>query len=226
MEKHINLSKLFEFSDEWDISFDDVNDCLIIDNLYKNAQEINSWLKNQDYPLWKYIDPEYTDNTKEYLDCRLSVAWPYDHSIENMSRVLELCEKYFGRDKEDLDFLFRLFEFNCFKSLKKFANSKQHFPHLDDAFGIPDEWSTLNMITFLDQNGNGGTNIYDYNFPDNTEHENLLFDLSEEHKVSKKIDYKFNRSVLFRGNKWHGCFIDDYEHYTKNWRYSQVYFIK
>jgi len=224
MEKPINLSKLFEFSDEWEISFDEENDCLIIDSLYKYPTEIYSWLKSQDYPLWKYIEPENTRNTKDYFDCRLCVNWPYDFGPENITDIENICYKYFQRSEASI--LNPFFEFNCFKSLKNFPNSKQHFPHLDDVFGVPDEKSILNMVVFMDENGNGGTNIYDYDFPDNVEHENVLFDISKKHKIVKKIDHKFNRAVIFRGNKWHGAFIDDYDHYTKNWRYSQVYFIE
>ena len=224
MEKYIDLAGLFEFSDEWDISFDEENECVVIDNIYKNPLEILSWLKSQDYPLWKYVDPEKTRNTKEYLDCRLNHAWPYNYGEEDMVAIENVCKKYLGRQK--IDVLNRAFEFNCFKDLEKKSNTEQHFPHLDDDQKIPDEWSTINMITYMDQGGNGGTNIYDYDFPDNIEHENLFFKLEKKHKIVKSLEHKFNRAVLFRGNKWHGAFIEDYEHYMKNWRYSQVYFIK
>lgn len=224
MENYIDLAGLFEFSDEWDISFDKKNECVVIDNIYKNPLEILSWLKSQDYPLWKYINNKNTRNTIDYLDCRLNHRWQYNYDDENMVDIENVCKKYFGRER--INILNNCFEFNCFKPLKNTPNTKQHFPHTDDELNIPDEWAMINMITYLDQGGNGGTNIYDYDFPHNKEEENLFFDLEKKHKIVKSLEYKFNRAVLFRGNKWHGAFIEDYDHYMKNWRYSQVYFIK
>ena len=135
MENYIDLAGLFEFSDEWDISFDEKNECVVIDNIYKNPLEILSWLKSQDYPLWKYIDPEKTRNTKDYLDCRLNHAWPYNYGEEDMVAIENVCKKYLGR--QEIDVLNRSFEFNCFKALEKKTNTEQHFPHLDDDQKIP-----------------------------------------------------------------------------------------
>ena len=75
----------------------------------------------------------------------------------------------------------------------------QHFPHLDDDMRTPDEQSVLNLIVFMDKDGNGGTDIYEGNFPDNKEHENLMFEFDPtKHKTIRRMKHKFNRAVIFK----------------------------
>ena len=58
---------------------------------------------------------------------------------------------------------------------------------------------------------------------ENKEHEGLLQPV-EEMMDLKHVIPKFNRCVLFTGNKMHGAYINDYNKYKKDFRMSQVLF--
>ena len=58
----------------------------------------------------------------------------------------------------------------------------------------------------------------------NKEHEGLLQNVEEIMDLSYIIPAKYNRCVLFTGNKMHGAYINDYSKYINDWRYSQVIF--
>ena len=56
--------------------------------------------------------------------------------------------------------------------------------------------------------------------------EGLLQPVEEIMDLAYVIPAKFNRAVLFAGNKMHGAYIDDYTAYTDYYRYSQVVFYR
>lgn len=226
MKQPINFDTLFQFAPEWDVNWDGDNKTITIDNFYDDPDAIYEWLQQQDYPRWKYLDEDNTRNGIDYDDCRLIHSWSYGlkHNTQNyFGSILDTCRRHFWKGNYQFD---QVFEFNCFRALKDFKPTEQHFPHLDDDMRTPDDQSVLNLIVFMDKDGNGGTDIYEGNFPDNKEHENLMFDFDPNvHKTVRKMKHKFNRAVIFAGNRMHGAVIDDYEHYKNNWRYSQVYFL-
>jgi hypothetical protein len=226
MKQPINFDDLFRFAPEWNVDWDEQNKTITIDNFYEDPDAIYEWLQQQDYPRWKYFGEDTTRNGKDYDDCRLIHSWSYyqkQFTMDYFGCLLDICRRFFWKGHYTFD---QVFEFNCFRALKKFDNTVQHFPHLDDDMRTPDEQSVLNLIVFMDKDGNGGTDIYEGNFPDNKEHENLMFEFDpEKHKTIRRMKHKFNRAVIFAGNRMHGAVIDDYEHYMSNWRYSQVYFL-
>jgi len=225
MQEPINLGQLFRHAPTWDVQWDEENKCIIIDDFYEDPDAINQWLKEQNYPLWKYITPETTRNGIDYNDCRLIHSWPYDTKQETdnyFGNIFHICRRHFWKGHYDFD---RVLEFNCFKAKKEFTEEMQHYPHVDDNLDTPDDRSVLNMIVYLDKGGNGGTAVYEGDFHDNTEHEDLFYKYRDMHKITKKLEYKFNRCVIFAGNRMHGAYIEDYKHYMDNWRYSQVYFL-
>lgn len=221
MSEPLYIGDLFKLDPKnWEVSFDGT--VLLIDNFYADPNSINAWLSKQDYPRWKYY-PEIapTRNGIDYDDCRLRHVWPSDTMRINetyFDEVLTYLRKYFGDVKYQHD---SIFEFNCFRAIKDLLPQEQHYPHFDR--------KCLNMVIYMDKGGNGGTNLYIGDFPEyyNNEHENLIFDYdSIEYDVLTTIPYKFNRAAIFDGRRMHGAFIEDYNHYKNNWRYTQVYFFR
>lgn len=217
MNEPFCIGDMFKLDPEnWEVSFDGT--VLFIDNFYANPNSINTWLSKQDYPRWKYY-PEVapTRNGIDYDDCRLRHVWTSDSMQNNyFADIITFLRKYFG----DGDYLFdKMLEFNCFRALKDFRPTEQHYPHIDR--------EAINMLIYMDKEGNGGTKVYVGDFPGNNEHENLIFDFeSVEYDVLTTVPYKFNRAAIFDGRRMHGAFIEDYNHYKNNWRYTQVYFFR
>ena len=56
------------------------------------------------------------------------------------------------------------------------------------------------------------------------EHQGLLQPVEEMMDLKHVIPAKFNRCVLFTGNKMHGAYINDYNKYKEEFRMSQVLF--
>ena len=52
----------------------------------------------------------------------------------------------------------------------------------------------------------------------------LLYPVEERFNLERVIPAKFNRAVIFPGNRMHGAYIDDYNKYKDNWRFTQVLF--
>lgn len=215
MREPIDHGHLFRLDPSvWDVSFD--GKFMTIDNFYSDPQSINDWLKEQDYPRWKYLG-EPTRNGIDYDDCRLCHAWPYEFLTDHtdyFGSVMTCVQTFFW----DVNYQFdRIFQFNCFRSLKDYLPTEQQFPHRDG--------ECLNMVIFMDQDGNGGTDLYDGEFPGNEEYKNLMFDLSSVEHSAVRIPYKFNRAAVFDGRQLHGASIQDHSHYKNSWRYTQVYFL-
>ena len=95
----------------------------------------------------------------------------------------------------------------------------QHYPHIDSSLDTPDECSTLNMLVYLDIEESGGTAVYDGEWITKDENMSLLYPVED-----RLIPHKFNRCVIFPGNRMHGAYIDDYNKYKDNWRFTQVTF--
>ena len=208
------LDELFEVNNKREvISFD--NDVLIIDNWYKNYEDIYNFLSHTYAPRWKYV-PE-SRNFIDYYDCRLLIinqqsSLPY---MERMRNIFKSLFKEYYKDYSHFVYDSRSLEFNIYKNIKRdVSNNLQHFPHRDTKY---------NVIVYLDKVCSGGTSIYDIEHIEDTEHFNILFDASN---ISKSIIPAIpNRCVIFHGNNYHGGYIEDHNKYVEDWRINQTLFI-
>ena len=218
-----SIDTLFKQSADWEVSFDEDLQAFIIDNYYENAEDIYEWLQRRDVPLWKYNEERDTPNGVDYIDARIvdKIGHPtrlWNNSIE---RLLNLCrQKWHKGQYEWRDD----FEVNCFKTVNITDNKLQHYPHIDGAFDDPDDRSVINCLIYLDKEEDGGTAVYEAAWLENKEHEGLLQPVEEMMDLKHVIPAKFNRCVLFTGNKMHGAYINDYNKYKEDFRMSQVLF--
>ena len=222
MEKEFALDELFKFSSKLEHEFDGLT--ITIDNLYENSEEIYEWLKNQSYPYWKYNPERNSNNSKVYNDCRLvfNNAHPTRLYFAEIERLLNICRQYYWKGEYQWDMLY---EFNCFQTITEFDSKVQHYPHTDDRFDTPDTQAVLNCLIYLDKEEDGGTAVYDGEWISNDERFNLLYPVEELFTLERVIPAKFNRCVIFPGNRLHGGFIEDYKKYSGDkWRYTQVIF--
>ncbi len=213
---------LFRFSEKLDPRMED--DVLYIDNLYENPNAIYRWLEHQHFPLWKYSEERDSFNGKDYNDCRLihKIGFPTRQYFMQQDMLMNICRQYWHKGDYHWD---QVYEFNCFQANESFDNTIQHYPHIDSQLGVPDEESVLNMIVYMDKEDNGGTAVYEGEWITNDEQYNLLYPVQEKFNLVKIIPAKFNRCVIFTGNKLHGGYIDDYSKYMdEKWRYTQVTF--
>ena len=221
--KPLILDELFKPSAKFQAEFDGF--CLTIDNFYEDPDTLYEWIRNRDYPMWKYNTERNTRNGHTYYDCRITdkIAHPSRLYENEMDRVLNICRKYYHPGEYDWQ---RIYEFNCFQTITEFDTRMQHYPHTDSELSTPDNESTLNMIIYMDKEDSGGTAVYNGTWLSNDEHENVLFPVEERFEVERIIPAKFNRCVIFPGNRIHGAWIDDYNKYTgDSWRYTQVNFL-
>ena len=217
------LDELFKFNSNFIADFD--GEVLTIDNFYEDPDTLYEWIKNRDYPMWKYNTERNTRNGIDYNDCRITdkIAHPTRIYENEMERVVNICRRYFHTGGYDWQ---RIYEFNCFQTLSVFDKNIQHYPHTDSELSTPDNESTLNMIVYMDKEEDGGTAIYEGTWLSNDEHLNVLFPVLDRFELRRVIPAKFNRCVIFPGNRIHGAWIDDYSKYTgDSWRYSQVNFL-
>ena len=222
-DKTFILDDLFKFSSNFNAEFDGF--ALTIDNFYENAEDLHDWIQNRQYPMWKYSKERPSRNGIDYNDCRITdkIAHPTRIYESEMERLLNLCRKYFHKGEYNWD---RIYEFNCFQTLSVFDNKIQHYPHTDSELNCPDDESTLNMIVYMDKQESGGTAVYNGTWLSNDEHLNVLYPVEERFEIERIIPAKFNRCVIFPGNRIHGAWIEDYNKYSgDSWRFTQVNFL-
>jgi len=202
---------LFELNSNLKPKFN--GEVIIIDNIFKNYEEILKVCNNMSVETWK-ITPT-SRNFKDYYDCRLIVNnFFYSNKINNrLNLLISYIRKYF-KEKNDLKVEKEL-KINYFKHLKNNISSNyQFFPHYDYNY---------NAIFYIDPFENGGTALYENVNIDNKEEENILFDISTL-KIKQIIKSKPNRVVIFRGNQLHGGYIENHNIYYYNWRINLVNF--
>jgi|TARA_B100001094_G_scaffold132931_1_gene128811 hypothetical protein len=200
------------------VSFE--NNVLVIDNFYKNYEELYKILKTIPLPRWQFA--KGTKNFKEYYDCRPVLHVPYfdrKNIILRYEKVYSyLLKRFFNYDKI-IEISTDLLEFNFYKNIKKGVSNKMQFaPHKDWAY---------NCIVYMDKVSSGGTVIYndlsesDYNNIGKGQHDNYkLRDMSAFSKTL--IPAKPNRLVIFPGSVYHSSYIDNHNKYTKNWRMNHI----
>jgi hypothetical protein len=222
MSKPIILDELYKMKGSFaDAKFDGF--CLTIDDFYENAEDLYQHLINRDYPMWKYNPESPTRNGIDYYDCRIvdKVGHPTRIYETEHQRILDVCRRYWHKGEYNWS---RLYEFNCFKT-GEITNSRfQHYPHIDSKLDMPDNCATLNMLVYLDKEEDGGTAVYDGEWITNDENMNVLYPVEERFNIRTMIKAKFNRCVIFPGNYMHGAWIDNYNKYIDNWRFTQVTF--
>lgn len=221
--KSFVIDELFKVSSHWKPELDDY--VLYIDDFYENPDDIYDYMMNRNVPLWKY-NPEdkLCRNGVDYIDARSidRIGYPTRQYWADQNRLISIFRKHFHRGNYDYE---TLFEVNCFQTVKQFNTKYQHFPHVDDALDQPNDFSVLNFLVYLDKQEDGGTAIYEGDWLDNNEAQDLLYPVTDRFKIERIIPAKFNRAVIFPGNRLHGAYINDYHKYCDdNWRMTQVLF--
>tara|TARA_R110000803_G_scaffold177476_1_gene239860 strand:- start:49 stop:696 length:648 start_codon:yes stop_codon:yes gene_type:complete len=204
---------LFQLNENLHPQFD--GEVIIVDNIFKNYQNILDVCNNTSVENWK-ISPT-SRNFKDYYDCSPIIQnhFPNVKMNNRLGNLISLTKHFFkekGNIISDKEFIF-----NYFKHLKKdVSNNIQHYPHYDEYF---------NVICYIDPFENGGTNLYENANLENKEKENLLFNISN-FKIKKQIKAKPNRCVIFPGHNLHGGYIKNHNIYYYNWRINLVNFLK
>jgi len=216
---------LFRLSPRIQPKFEDY--VISIDDFYESPEEILEWLESRPYPLWKYPHDGVTRNGLDYNDCRIADYPGGEHPAyrEKMKTIHAICRKHFWKGRYHCA---PVYEFNVFQSRTVEDVKLQHFPHTDSAPDVPDDRSTLNMIVYLDKQESGGTAIYSGDLIPNNESVNLMHPVADTFRIERVIPAKFNRCVIFPGNRIHGAYIEDYGKYSERrgtWRYTQVIFM-
>ena len=213
---------MFRFSPKLEPRMED--DVIYIDNLYENADDIHAWLENQDLPLWKYNEERQSRNGIDYNDCRLihKIGQPTRLYQQQMQMLTDICRQHWWKGDYTWD---EHYEFNAFQANENYSKEIQHYPHLDSELACMDEESVINCIIYMDKQDNGGTAVYEGEWITNDEQINLLYPVEERFQLRQIVPAKFNRLVMFTGNKLHGGYVEDYSKYMgENWRYTQVTF--
>jgi hypothetical protein len=199
--------ELFEVNTNAKIKFED--DVIIIDDYYKNYGDMHNVLTNMYVPRWKWS--KQGRNFKDYYDCRPLLSNRESNKNESLT---DLIYDLYKEHKPIRIFNPSIHDFNYLKHIQNIPdNNKQFYPHADTPYA---------SIIYLDKICSGGTAFYDIQELDNKEHEALFFDVSGFNK--KIINAKPNRHIIFRGDQYHGGYIEDHNKYVKDWRINQVIF--
>jgi hypothetical protein len=212
MIEPVIYDNLFEINDDLVPKFKD--GIIVIDNFYKNFDEIYSMLSNMKVNRWKASKD--SRNFIDYYDCRLSIknANFSEKYKKKIQFLMQLIGDYYK--EVELEIMSPNYSFNYYKNLLKgVPNNLQHFPHVDFAYNA--------LVTF-DKVCSGGTAIYhSIKNLENTEEDNLLYDISDLDAII--IPAKQNRLIIFNGSFYHGGYIENHDAYTgENWRINQVMF--
>ena len=199
------------------------NGCLVVDNWYKNFEDLYQVVTNLSVPRWKW--KEGSRNFVDYYDCRSRLNINYPEGCEEhkvgayLGQISQLMQNHFQEHRQlsTPNAPNSLLEFNFYKNINQgVSNSMQHYPHVDLEY---------NLIVFIDKVSSGGTALYrNIDQLDNDESQNLLMDISEYERTV--IPAKPNRLVIFSGDTYHGGYIEDHNKYVKDWRITQITFLQ
>ena len=207
------VDELFCVNETLEINF--VEDVIIIDNYYKNYDDIYEVLTNMAVPRWKWS--ESTRNFKDYYDCRprISNSWYSDKYETSIRNIFNLINKYYNVNTTDFHVSTIDYEFNYLRHIKDIPdNNFQFYPHTDSFYA---------SIIFLDKVSSGGTALYEnVGYIENKEDEYLFYDVGKMNK--RVIESKPNRHIIFKATNYHGGYIEDHKKYIDDWRINQVMF--
>lgn len=210
-----NPDELFEINEN--INVVELNErYLIVDDFYKNYNDIKEILYNMSVQRWKASSQ--SRNFIDYYDCRptIRINFPTDKSISPHQKCADLIQEHFG-ERYKLSLETEMYEFNYFKNnIKDISNQYQHFPHRDHTYA---------GLVYLDDVCSGGTALYDNSVNIvNTEEQNIFYDVSNLEK--EVLHAKPNRLIIFKGNLLHGGYIENHNDYLNNWRINQCIFFE
>jgi len=192
-----------------------INGVVVVDDIYKNYEQIHSMLQNMPVARWKTSDN--SKNFIEYYDCRATLASPFvvNENLVIVKLIKHLIKEYFDQDNAVLEKESSILDFGFYKNIKKdVPKFLQHFPHKETSF---------NCLIYIDKICSGGTALFDIDHHiTNQEHVHVLCDISMY--PIDLIRAKPNRLVIFPGNTYHGAFIEDHNLYVDNWRIVQLMF--
>jgi len=124
---------LFELNSNLKPKFD--GEVLIIDNIFKNYQNILDICHNMPVEQWK--TNSNSRNFKDYYDCRpifQNHSFNETNDVDRLDVLNSLLKHYF---KENNSKYATNFTFNYFKHLKNnVSKNYQHYPHFDDLYNI------------------------------------------------------------------------------------------
>jgi hypothetical protein len=222
-QKEKQLSKPFIPEDLLEVGDYEVvsceNDILIVDNWYKNYDDLYDVLTALPAQRWKWS--KEGKNFVDYYDCRpvINLHFPDENKIDNfLGEIGNLITTYLHQgQQQQMEVVGSLLEFNFYKNIKEnVSNNMQHYPHIDFAY---------NYIVYLDKVSSGGTALYHgMNALPPGESDDLLFDVSAYDRTV--VHAKPNRMVVFPGITPHGGYIEDHNAYIDDWRMNQVFFLK
>lgn len=184
----------------------------IIDDFYKTPDLVWNKISSNQASLWKsWQRPSF--NGKYFADMR------HDFEDPSFRVVTEFLENLCGQD-------------SC-SPISIMTNCLQLFEHsfndYNECYWMPHKDLGYNaLIYFNNMPEHSGTNLYfDNNLPPETTNEHYKPWIDKKlWQKSKTLVAKFNRLVLFDGNKfWHGAAIDD-GRFFKTPRLNQVCFFQ
>ena len=208
---------MFELNDNFVIQKEEFSKSFIyiIDNFYKNPEQIHDYLFENKAPLHK-IEEVPTCNNVYFEDRRLF------KDDERLIPVINFLSELVSQKPLTYELLtnqtkFYIDDFNDYKNC-------YWWPHVDGGY---------NGIVYFNKNENEcGTNLYS----EITESELIYDDINEHYapwrqkenyKMIKSLPPKYNRLVLFDGYKFpHGMNIINDRYFSEEYRNNQVFFFE
>ena len=181
----------------------------IIDNFYKNPDEVYDFLFNRYVPLWK-IEEKPSFNTIHFIDKRL------DEYDERLFPVIGFLSYLCNQDADS---------HNIITNMQRFF--KHDFNDNKNCYWWPHQDSGYNGIIYFNKDDNtSGTNLYSakkqYHIPD--EHFKP-WQSKENFEILKTLEPEYNRLVFFDGLKFlHGANFPDDRYFGEEYRTNQVFF--
>ena len=181
----------------------------IIDNFYKNPDEIYDFLFNREVPLWK-MDQKPSFNTIHFIDKRLE---KYD---ERLLPVIGFLSYLCNQDADSHEIT---------TNMQRFF--KHDFNDYKNCYWWPHQDSGYNGIVYFNKGDNtSGTNLYSvkkqYDMP--LEHVEP-WRPKEDFEILKTLKPEYNRLVFFDGLKFlHGANFPDDRYFGEEYRTNQVFF--
>ena len=210
MPKPFIAEHLFEVNDNKTITVNE--DHVIIDDYYKNYEDIVDFFDNLYVESWKMTDD--SRNFIDYYDCRYKISNWFPREQQMQNRLADIHQQIHNLTGKTEIYVQKALEFNVFKHKRNTVSSNmQHHPHYDGGM--------FNYLTYIDPYCSGGTAIYENQEVPNKESQTLLVDISN-YKLKHVIPSKPNRTIIFDGELLHGAYIEDNSVYYDNWRITQA----